>query len=170
MKDNLEYKSYPNGLWARFITKLIAAWVFAYYLSLILFSMLAEVLGNELFFLLIFVLIIALVTWFVVKDIPVGWNNTVTVDFKNEVFIILSSGAGRSKLEAATLDFDGNEIPFSSIEHYSTKHYESFLFSAYYLVKFYANGKERKIISFKNASEYTEFHAILKNKLKLRLK
>jgi len=143
MKDNLEYKSYPNGLWARFITKLIAAWVFAYYLSLILFSMLAEVLGNELFFLLIFVLIIALVTWFVVKDIPVGWNNTVTVDFKNEVFIILS---------------------------YSTKHYESFLFSAYYLVKFYANGKERKIISFKNASEYTAFHAILKNKLKLRLK
>ncbi len=107
------------------------------------------------------------VTWFVWKEIPLNWNNTLFVDFKNEKIKIYPRRLNRK--EQGILDFDGMQISFNEINFYSAEVYDSFIFSSYYLVTVNVNHKTIKCISFKEADKYTDFLKIM-SELGIQLK
>lgn len=166
-KKILKYKSDTSGLWIRFITKLITIFPIAYFLSVIIGSFLAGILGNNFFIIIFLFVLLGGLIYVVIKDNPINWGNQVIIDFENNV-ITLANASIDLKDKERILDFNGFKFGFEEIEYYSVVHYDSFLFSSYYLVKIFARGKELKLISFKNANEFKDFNGVLKHRINLK--
>ena len=167
MEGILEYESDTLGLWGRFITKLIASWLLTYFMSVYLSTMIIKIVNP---FISLFLILIALVivTWVLFRENPLKWRNKVIFDFEKEVVRI--SNSKDAAFETDILDFQGKEYAFKDIENYSTIHYESFLFSAYYMIKIFVNGEEIKLLSLKSANEFTKLNSIFNNSLNIKPK
>lgn len=168
LEQKQQFESETSGLWPRFITKLIAGWFFTYYLVLFLLTFTGLILFHNYIMPIIIAPLLILATWIVWKEIPLNWDNVITIYYKEKIITIASKN---SLLDQNTvLDFDGLKIKFSEIDYYSIKNYESFIFSSIHLVSFFIEGKRVKCLSFKSAKEFTEFISVLNNQLGLKLK
>ena len=167
MNTYIEYQSQAKGLWRRFITKIIAAIVISYYGSLFILSFLVVLLG-PIVLILIYLIPITAAIWIIYHDNPMGWKNTVLFDFEKEVIVVKNSKS--NSIDSTILDSDGKIYSFNEIDACSYIQYESFLFSAYYLVKIYVEDKEIKLLSIKDPNKFTELARTLKHTLKLKLR
>ena len=160
-QNKLVYQSVTTGLWGRFISKVIVAVVFSYWGLQFFIASSPSSIGREIIIIIFVLVILAGVIYF---NNPLGWNNRVIIDFDRSL-LILQDNRGNEAIDI--LDFDGETISFGSIDHFSTQHYESVVLSAYYLVRLSVRGEEVKLLSFKDASVFTEFCGVLRDRLKL---
>ena len=167
MSDLIEYQYNTTGLWSRFITKLIAALFFTFYGSTFLLVSL-NINSNPLIFILVILSAFTVVIWVLFKENPLKWRNRVVFDFQKELMAIYNKS--NESRTADVLDFYGEQYSFNDIDSYPVIHYESFLFSSYYLVKLFVNGKEIKLLSFKEAKHFTDFIGVLNNRVKIKIK
>ena len=80
MGNILEYRSKTFGLWARFITKLIATFFFTFLMSLYLFKFFQIPISTEEF-LWLTLIPLTIAIWIVFKENPMLWRNIVQIDF-----------------------------------------------------------------------------------------
>lgn len=162
MEHLIEYRSDNLGLWPRFLTKLIAAWITAFSVSWLFSFMIPSTVRPYIFWPL-FLLVTVAYTWRLINDNPLRWRHSVIFDLQNKMIRILKHRQDR--LGSGLLDCEGEQIPFQEIDYYTVQYYESFLFSGYYLVKIYVKGQEVKLVSFKNADDLNEMIDIFKHRL-----
>ena len=162
------FESRTSGLWPRFVTKLIGTWVLTYYMTIFIASFVGLLSESIYIFALVIVLSILTASYFIIKDLPLKWNNRVVLNFQDKTLSIFNRNASSKEMDV--LDFEGQRFHFSDIDSYSTKNYESVVFSSYYLISISVNGSKLKLLSLKDASVFSEVVSLLANDAGLEIK
>ena len=164
-------KSETNGLWGRLITKLLATWVGLNYGFNFIFRA-AQIYFNfwvAVLILLAFWVILGFLTYKMLRDNPLRWRNTVTFDLERQVIKIQKNKD--LKIAQGIIDYEsGRIIPFNEVKYISTEKYESFFFSAYYLLRLFKNDEEIKLLSIREPRDYSILLERITTEMKIPVK
>lgn len=168
MKSAVTFTSRTSGLWPRFITKVIAGWILLYFLTIFSLSVLGSFIDLGYLLALALIVITVVPIWFLWTEFPYKWDNTVTIDFETELLLI--SSKRNTSQQLSVVDFEGKRVPFSEIEYYLIKNYESIIFSPYCLVSIYSGGKNVNLVSIKDPINFSDLISILNNEIGVKPK
>jgi len=164
--EYIQYESQTSGLWWRFVTRLLAGLGGVIIGLSFLYLYLGTLIDYDYFMLIAGFPTGIVVILLIFQKKPTKWNNTVTIDFKNEIFLIEHKKLFYKKSQI--LDFEGKKYTFQEIEQYSSYNFDSFIMSANYLVSFHRGDSIIKVIAFKNPDDYVAFTSILKDRLQMK--
>ena len=149
-------KSDTRGLWGRYITRFIATLVASWYGLWLIAGIIMAIFKSFMIsgFLVIMVLLgILFFAYKTLSNSPFHWDTTVVFDIEQRLLKVAKNKD--IKNQSNVLDDEGHVIPFSEIQYITVEYYDSFLFSAYYLLKYSKDGKEIKLLSIRDADKYT---------------
>jgi hypothetical protein len=155
-RNEIVLKSDTRGLWSRYITRFIATLVASWYGLWLIAGIIMAIFKSPIISYISIIMVLLGILFFAYKTLlnsPLSWDTTVIFDIEQRLLKVAKNKD--IKKQSNVLDDDGHIIPFSEIQYITVEYYDSFLFNAYYLLKYSKNDKIMKLLSIRDADKYT---------------